>query len=284
MAANRGTEDRVRTFGRLILLAVAALAAAPAFAADLPTRKEALAPVVTPALPSTWHIEVTGYAWGTSIAGSSGFGTLATVPFYASFGKILEHFQGALMGSIVARNDMFIGGLDLMWSRIGGGGVIKDAINADLTLTSGIATAFGGVRAPLGIPNLELYGTLGARYIYSGNKLTLTTPVFGFGATQTVNKGWVDPVAGFAAHYTFNDRWYMNVLGDIGGWSSSATGQALATIGYNWTPQISTTLGYRVLYIYEKQDTGYNYAIMEPRAFRLQQWMYGPLAGFKYGF
>ena len=57
----------------------------------------------------------------------------------------------------------------------------------------------------------------------------------------------------------FDDRWFMNVLGDLGGWSNSATGQALASVGYNWTQNWSTTLGYRVMYNYEKQDTGFNF-------------------------
>ena len=41
---------------------------------------------------------------------------------------------------------------------------------------------------------------------------------------------------------------------------------------------IATTLGYRVLYTYDKQDTGGD------RSFRLQQWMYGPYAAIKFGF
>ena len=76
----------------------------------------------------------------------------------------------------------------------------------------------------------------------------------------------------------------MNVFGDIGGWSNSATGQAFASVGYNWTSNIATTLGYRVMYNYEKQDTGFNAVLFEPRSFRFQQWMYGPFAGFKYSF
>ena len=66
------------------------------------------------------------------------------------------------------------------------------------------------------------------------------------------------PVGGFAAHYKFDDRWFMNMLGDLGGWSDSATGQALASVGYNWTQNISTTLGYRVMYTYTHQDTGFS--------------------------
>jgi hypothetical protein len=266
------------------------LSGASAVAADLPTQKPAPAPIPQPVLPSAWHFEITGYGWGSSIAGNTGFDTLPTLPYYASFAKVLEHFQGAFMGSVVARNDTFIAGLDLIWSRVGGSGTLRNPNNAlyggqtDLTVNEGIVTAFGGVRAPLGVPNLELYGTVGARYYYSGTKLTVSGPLALFNGTRSVNKDWLMPVAGFAAHYSFNERWFMNMLADLGGWSNSATGQALASIGYNWTQNISTTLGYRVMYTYDKQDTGFDERTFEPKSFRYQQWLYGPFAGFKYSF
>jgi len=137
---------------------------------------------------------------------------------------------------------------------------------------------------PLGVPNLDLYGTVGARNFYSGNKLSVSGPFGLFNGTETVNKDWVMPVGGFAAQYRYNDRWFMNMLADLGGWSDAATGQALASVGYNWTQNISTTIGYRVMYTYTHQDTGFNELTLEPRSFRYQQWMYGPFAGFKYGF
>jgi hypothetical protein len=267
---------------------VAGLCGAPAVAADLPTKKPAPEPVVTPALPSSWHFEITGYGWASSVTGNSGFGALPTLPYFARFTTLLQHLQGGLMGAIVARNDTFIVGLDSIWSKIGGGGTIRNPNNAlfggqtDLSLGEGITTAFGGVRIPIGPPNLALYGTVGARYIYSGTKLTITGPL-GIGTTQSAYKNWVDPVAGIGGQYKFDDRWFMNTLFDFGGWSKSATGQGLASVGYNWTSSIATTLGYRVLYIYEKQDTGYNIAF-QPQSFRYQQWMYGPFAGFKYSF
>ena len=55
------------------------------------------------------------------------------------------------------------------------------------------------------------------------------------------------------------------------GLSNSATGQALGAVGYNWTQLISTTLGYRVLYSYDKEDASGN------SSFRYQQWTYGPV-------
>lgn len=263
------------------------MSAATAFAADLPTKKPAPAPA--PAAASPWRFEITGYGWASSLAGNTGFGTLPTLPYYASFGKVLEHFQGGLMGAAVARNGTYIIGLDAVWARIGGAGTVKvdrlpaGALGADLTLSQGFVTAFGGVRIPVGPPNLELYGTVGARLMHSYTRLDLTTPL-GFSNTESVNKNWVNPVAGVAGTYRFDDRWFMNVLADLGGWSDSVTGQALASVGYNWTPSIATTLGYRVMYNYEKQDTGFNYVLLEPKSFRFQQWMYGPFVGFKYSF
>ncbi|MBV8108002.1 MAG: hypothetical protein JO223_25955 [Hyphomicrobiales bacterium] len=278
----------MRGVAKAVLVAIGMLLAAPVIAADLPTKKPAPAPIPEPPLPSSWRFEITGYGWATSVTGNSGFGALPTLPYFARFTTLLEHLQGALMGAIVARNDTFIVGLDSIWSKIGGGGTIRNRDNplfggqTDLTLGEGITTGFGGVRIPVGSPNLSLYGTVGARYIYSGTKLSITGPL-GIGTTQSVYKNWVDPVAGIAGQYKFDDRWFMNTLADIGGWSDSATGQGLASVGYNWTPSIATTLGYRVLYIYEKQNTGYTFNF-EPRSFRYQQWMYGPFAGFKYSF
>jgi hypothetical protein len=280
----------MRKIASAILIVSGVASAAPALAADLPTQKPPPpTPIPEPALPSAWRFEITGYGWASSILGNSGLGSFPTLPFYASFPKLLEHFQGGLMGAVVARNDQFIVGLDAIWSKIGGGGTIRNPNNplfggqTDLTLTEGIVTAFGGVRIPIGPPNLALYGTVGARYFYSGTKLSITGPLGIISANPSVTKDWVDPVAGVAAQYRIDDRWFINALADLGGWSKSATGQALASVGYNWTPSIATTLGYRVLYTYEKQDTGVDINF-EPRRFLYQAWMYGPFAGFKYSF
>ena len=277
----------MRGVGKAILVALAMMAGGSALAADLPTKKEPPAPIVVPVVPNGWQYEFTAYLWAPSVAGSSGFGSLPTLPYYLPAVKALEHFQGGLMSSFVARNDMFIGGLDFIWSRLGGSGTISNESNAlyggqtDLKLNEVIVTAFGGVKAPIGVPNLDLYATIGARNYFSGTKLTVSGPLGLFQGTETVNKDWIMPVAGFAAQYRFTDQWFMNMLADIGGWSNSATGQALASVGYKWTPNIATTVGYRVMYTYDKQDTGYNIVTLEPKSFRYQQWMYGPFAGFK---
>ena len=279
----------MRRIAGLVAAVTSLMVGASAVAADLPTKKEPPAPLVAPAIPSTWQFEITGYAWASSVAGSTGYAALPETQYYASFLTLLQHLQGALSGTIIARNDAFIFGLDALWSRIGGGGTIRKVDTAlyggqaDLTLNEGFVTAFGGVKIPLAMPNLDLYGTAGLRYFVSGTKLSVSGP-FGIGTSTSVNKDWLMPVAGLTAQYRFDDRWFMNVLADIGGWENSATGQALASIGYKWTPHIATTLGYRVMYTYDKQDTGISLISFEPRSFRYQQWMYGPFAGLKYMF
>src|ERR1700727_2469721 len=154
------------------LAALVGLCGAPAVAADLPTKKPAPEEIVAPALPSSWHYEITGYGWGMDLAGQAGVGPFPTSPLYINFLKLLEHFQGGLMTSFVARNDKFIAGLDAILSRIGAGTNFKNPTrplfrdHATLKLTEGIFTAFGGIRIPVGPPNLQLYGPLGARYFY----------------------------------------------------------------------------------------------------------------------
>jgi len=272
-------------WGALIL--VAGLCAAPAAAADLPepglpTKKAE--PIVTPALPSSWRFEITGYGWGTNVTGQTGIGPFPTSSMFMSFADILRHFQGALMGAFVARNDNFIVGLDVILSRIGAGVNFRDPTSAlfgdhaSVTLSQAIVTAFGGLRIPVGPPNLELYGTLGARYFHMRTTLDLSFPVTGFESHFALTKDWADPVAGLAAHYAVNDKWFVNFLTDLGGLDNSATGQVLGSVGYNWTPSIATTLGYRVLYTYYRDVSG------PLRDFRYQSWTYGPFAGFKYSF
>jgi hypothetical protein len=265
------------------MTAIGALVSVASVAADLPTQKAAPAPVPVPAIPSTWRVELTGYGWATTLVGQAGVARFPTTPFYVNFGEILDHFEGAFMGAAVVRNDTFIFGLDFIWARVGTGVTFKEpgsplfGVGADLKLSSIVTTAVGGMRIPVGPPNLSLYGIVGARYFHDGTSITLTGPAFGFSHNTSVAKDWVDPIVGFYGHYRIDDKWFVNSEADIGALSNSATGQALAAVGYNWTQNVATTFGYRVLYTYDKQDTG-------DRSFRLVQWMHGPYAALKYTF
>jgi hypothetical protein len=266
-----------------MFIAAGVALATPAFASDLPTKKPAPAPTPVPA-PSDWHFDLTLYGWALNLTGNAGVGPFPTTPVFASFGDILRHLDGVAMGSIVARNNTFIVGLDVIWARLGTDVTYRNlssplfGTTADLNLNLAVVTGFGGLKIPVGSPNLDLYGIVGVRDINGVLSNTLQVPVVGFEHSASRSRNWIDPIAGLAATYRIDDKWFVNAEADAGGLDNSATAQGLASVGYNWTRSISTTLGYRVLYTYDQQSNG------PLHNFRFQATLYGPFAGFKYSF
>jgi hypothetical protein len=143
------------------------------------------------------------------------------------------------MGAATASNGTFIVGVDFIWSRLDGSSTFENpgsalyGTQANIRLNEAVTTGLGGVRIPILEPNLELYAIGGLRWFGTSDSLTLTHPVFGYENGASLRKEWIDPVVGFTAKYQFNDKWFVNTEADIGGWSNSATGQALAAVGYN---------------------------------------------------
>jgi hypothetical protein len=262
---------------------IGALAGAAALAADLPTKKPAAALAPAVVIPSTWQVDLTVYSWIASLAGDAGARQFPTAPIHAGFGALLDHLRGAFSGAAVVRNETFIGGVDLIWADLGTGVNFQNpssplyGAGADLRLNTALITGFGGVRIPIGPPDLALYGTAGARYFYDEISIALRSPVSGFERDASASKSWVDPIVGLSAHYRINDKWFVNGEGDIGGLHNSATGQALGAVGYNWTQTIATTVGYRMVYGYDMQSAPNG-------SFRLQEWVYGPYAALKLRF
>ena len=80
-----------------------------------------------------------------------------------------------------------------------------------------MARGFGGLRMPIGSPNLDLYSILGARYFNDGLSITPKVPGFGFQHSASANKDWVDPIVGLTGRYRIDDKWFVNTEGDIGG-------------------------------------------------------------------
>jgi hypothetical protein len=228
-----------KAFLGAISISVAALAGSLAVAADLPTKKPAPLLQPVPIDASNWQFDVILYGCIGSLAGDAGVRQFSTAPFHAGFGDLLDHVRGAFSGAAVVRNDMFIGGLDVIWADLGTGVNFQNpssplfGAGANLRLDTALITGFGGVRIPIGPPNLDLYGIAGARYFYDEISITLRSPVSGFERGASASKSWADPIVGLNGHYRINDMWFVNGEGDIGGLHGSATGQALGAVGYN---------------------------------------------------
>jgi len=263
---------------------------APASAADLST---------PPPAPGGWEFQATLPGWLVGLDGAVGVGRLPSANLNASFGDILPHLEGIFLGGFVARDDTFIFGGDVLWSRLGssvnfkvnGNGPfanLRSGSPADLRQDMTIANAYAGYRIPIGSPELKLYGTIGLRYQNLTTDINIShqfpgilpiEPVgFTLSSQQTVD--WVDPVIGLAMHYRFNPKWFLDGQVDIGGFGvgSKLTSQGLAAVGYNWTAALSSSVGFKYLY------TDYVQNNSNGGSFRYDTTIYGPYLGLNYTF
>jgi hypothetical protein len=269
---------------RHLSLAAALLAlAGQASAADLPARKDA--PLAPAPATNDWRFEATLNGWAPSLLVNTGVGRMPTASSSIGFFTLLKNLYMNVPVSFVARNDDFIAGLDLYWVRLGTNAHFHVApgspfggVNAGLTIGQTILTGFGGVRVPLGSPDLSLYAIAGARYVNVNESVNLSVPVAGFDRFASLTKNWVNPIVGATLRYKIDAKWFIDGEADIGGTGGSATWQAFGAVGYNWTESLSSTLGFRALYIYDKQ---YNSA---GGSFRMQETLYGPQMTLSYRF
>ena len=245
-----------------------ALWAQPVSAADV-------SPAAPPSIPAGWTYQATFYGWATALNGSVGVRNLPPATVDVTFGDILQHFSGAVMGSFLARNGDWMILTDLVWAQLSGDARLKVAnepsVKAKQRLL--IASALAGYRLPLGNPDLDLSVTAGVRYQRLTLDATLTPGTLPFvDLKNEQTKAWLDPVVGLVVQYRINERWFLNALADIGGFGvgSQLTSQGVVSLGYNWTETISTAVGYRALY------TDYKSSGDRTGTFRYDTTMHGP--------
>lgn len=230
-----------------------------AFASDLPAKKAPPpAPVASPA--TGWKFTATLYGWLTALDGDVGVRYRQPVPVSVGVDQILDNLKGVFMGAFEAKNETWMFVVDAVWSKLGADRTTRFGGQLDFTQTLAIGEAYVGYRIPVGGPNFDLRGIVGLR----GQRLTAEVQHFGvlpiFDRSVKGTTQWLDPVIGFTMRYDIDKNWFLNLTGDVGGFGvgSNITAQGLATIGYKWTENISTSIGYRALYTdYDKGGTVY---------------------------
>jgi len=62
-------------------------------------------------------------------------------------------------------------------------------------------------------------------------------------------KSWIDPIVGLRGQVTATDKIFLTALFDVGGFGvgSDLQWEALASVGYRFTPKVSASVGYRHL-------------------------------------
>ncbi len=271
----------MRVLTKAAAIVVGLSCSAPIFAADLSTNQPAPEAVPLPAIPSTWRFEATIDGWAPSLSASLGVRNLPALPVYANIFQLLPLLEGYLPVSLVAYNDTFIVGADLWWVRLGvvKGGPGPFGANAGVTLNEIIATAYGGVRIPTANPDWRVYGILGARYFNLNGSLELQGPFGGYSRVASQGKEWVDEIVGVKARHRIDDKWFIDFEGDVGGYHGSATAQGYGAVGYKWSQSITTSLGYRVIYVYYQTP-----ATGGGGSFRFNENLHGPEFDVTYAF
>jgi hypothetical protein len=240
-------------------LAAVLLTTVPASAADLPTAPDKQAQALP--VPANWQFQATAYGWLTGLNGEIGVRYRQPIPVNVNFTDILNNLKGVFMGAFQAKNDTWMFLVDLVWSKLGANRTLRYGGQLDVEQTLGVAEGYVGLRAPVGSPDLDirfLAGVRGQRLEADIRHVAVALPL-NLSASQS--KEWVDPLVGLAIQYQFDKHWFVNATGDIGGFGlgSKLTSQGLLTIGYRWTDNVSTSIGYRVLYTdYQKGGFTYN--------------------------
>ncbi len=271
----------MRGLVKAVFAGLATLVAGGAMAADLPAENQAPAPVPLPALPSTWRFEATIEGWAPSLNASMGVRNLPALPVFANIFQLLPHLEGYIPASLVAYNDNFIVGADIFWVRLGvlKGGERPFGVNAGITLNETIATAYGGVRIPTENPNWSVYGILGARYFNVNGSIEVQAPLAGYSRLASQGKDWVDEIVGVKARQRIDDRWFIDYEGDVGGYHDSATAQGYGAVGYKWNQSLTSSAGFRVVYVYYQTAANSGNG-----SFRFNETLWGPQFNTTYTF
>lgn len=255
-----------------------------ALAADLPSIKQAPAPPAAPAAKS-WRFEASLNGFAPSLISEVGVRHLPTVSADAGFFKLLSKLNGVVPLSLTATNDQFLFGADLYWTRLGTSARFAHQTdvgtvpgNVYLQLGETILTGFAGYRLPIDDDRLKLFGVAGARYFSVNANIGLNVPVAGVGLSQAQGRDWVDPIIGLVGRYQLGGQYFVTGEADIGGYAQNITWQTFGALGYQFTPAVSATVGFRALYVDHEE------AARADGRFRFQQTLLGPQAQLIYAF
>jgi hypothetical protein len=253
-------------------------------------------PVLEPASPSIGaldddpatellNLSFTGYAWLTSISGTTGVAGLEFDIDESFFDLLSESDQlFGLMGSIDAEYKRLVFQLNGVYthaefsdqksfarSGMGGGGPTV-SIDPDLKIDAGWVEVFGGYRfidrpleeADASAGRLTLDGFIGGRItlmeveadIVAEEEITLPNgTVLAAGERRKLDQdeGWIEPFIGGRIGLELGEHWLLSLRGDVGGFGvdhSDFSWQAIGGVGYRWQHDgwsIDVFGGYRAL-------------------------------------
>lgn len=198
---------------------------------------------------SGWHVRLTPYLWVTGVSGD------VTAPYplpgrevSADFGDLLDHLDGAFLGTADVRYDRVGVVGDLLYLAVSGGKTRNPTnlptIGTKVKITTTSATLAGYYRVyDTERGSFDLLG--GLRYNDFETKLNAT--VGGPGVGRKVSKDWTVPVVGVRGSMHTGPRGSVTGYADYGGFGINDTTvwQVLGTYNYQWKENIGVVAGLR---------------------------------------
>jgi len=260
------------------MLACVIVSAGPGRAADLAPAARAPAPDPAPLRDADAPVFYgTLYLFASALSGTTS--TLPPLPAThvdLSFGDILEHFDGALMGAGEMRIGRWSVIGDIMVSQVSPSGTLPGPFASGVEVRSRSLTLQGDVLYRLyDTDTFDVDAGVGLRFWRLGNRLSIEPGALPITLSTAETRNWVDPVLAGRIIAQLGGPWSVTAVGDIGGFGvgSRLTWQAIGTVNYQWTEQLALRLGYRALSV--------DY---EEGAFLYDVRMQGPILGATYRF
>jgi hypothetical protein len=220
----------MRTHYQVVLLAAAALAAAPLHA-------------------EKWKHEVAPYLWGAAMDGATTVGTVSA-DVDVSFGDILDNLEMGFMGTYRATRGPLSVTVDGVYMGLGGSGRGPAGyVKADVDVDQSALEVDVGYEV---MERLVVFG--GLRY----NDLSVDIKTTGPLGTRSGGLGedWLDPIIGALYTIPFADKWSFTMRGDIGGFGigSDLAWQGAGTLRWQASERFGVLAAYR--YIDMDYDNG----------------------------
>jgi opacity protein-like surface antigen len=256
---------------RVFILAALAVCAAVPFDSIVAQRKK---PDPCATDTTRWRFTVTPYFWATGIVGD--VGTRArTAHIDLRFSKIFDNLDGAFMLPFEVSKGRIGIGAEVIYTRVS---FDRATAGRGFTGASLTATQFIGEIAP----RIQVYSNkktrvdvlFGTRAWYLDNTVSLRADRIPDLTTDS-KKAWWDRFAGARATYNITNSIDIEVRGDVGGFDSETTWQAIGGVGYTLSNSFKLRAGYRQLDVnYREGGNGIIYDVG----------LGGPIIGLAYRF
>jgi opacity protein-like surface antigen len=205
-----------------------------------------------------WRFALTPYVWFTGVSGDATVRS-QTDSINADFGDLFDNLKFAFSGFAEARNGRFSIVTDIMYYNLEQGIPVPGlgAYSGGSTRLKTTEFAAIGLLTVAEDPSYRLEVGGGFRMWWMTNEIDLDAgrlPARSVSATSN----WIDPIISTRGTLRITDNWSATLYGDVGGFGagSQLTWQALATLDWRVTENISASIGYRWIYIdYSKGDT-----------------------------